>query len=63
MDESLDLGTKDVDQISHTKTDRVFWGTQTEFGSDAAILDDYLDAIDITFNNIEVFLTSNCIYT
>jgi hypothetical protein len=63
MDESFDIGTKDIDQIPHTKIDRVFWGTQTEFGSDASILDDYLDAIDLTFNNIEVFQTNNCIYT
>lgn len=62
MNESIDIDTKDIDQISHTKTDRMFWGTQTSFGSDASVLNDYLDAIDITFRDINVFTTLGCVY-
>ena len=62
MDESLDIDAKDIDQIQHTKIDRVFWGTETAFGSDSSVLNDYLDAIDLTFSNINVFKTSDCIY-
>lgn len=46
--------------ISHTKTDRVYWGKQGLYGNEGNIFNDYLDAIELTnlelsiFNNVKI---------
>jgi hypothetical protein len=54
--ESTDIDQSDIEEVKQGSTDvaRTYWGTQKEFGSDAHILNDHLDAIDITFNELNI---------
>lgn len=38
---------KSADQIQHTKIDRVFWGREGVYGSEANIFNDWIDCIEI----------------
>ncbi len=48
------------DEIPHNKTDRLFWGREGLYGNDKLIFNDKLDAIDISFINLEVLRNSQC---
>lgn len=48
--------------IDHTHTDRYFWGKEgiRMRGNDSLIFNEYLDGIELNFNNIEVYKYNNC---
>lgn len=46
--------------IQKSKFDRVYWGREKIFGVDGHVFNDYLDAIEIRFKNLQVFKHSNC---
>ena len=46
------------DNITFTKTDRVYWGRQGLYGSDGNIFDDHIDAIEI--QNFNLSLITGC---
>ena len=54
MDKAPGLITISGNQIAHTKTDRLFWGVSAENGNTSLIFNEYNDAIEINFNNINV---------
>ncbi len=60
MAESGLFNVTDPDQIQHTKTDRLFWGREGLYGSEQNIFDDYLDAIDITFQDLQILAKPSC---
>lgn len=41
--------------VPHTKTDRVYWGKTGINGNEANVFDDYLDAIEITDLELELY--------
>jgi hypothetical protein len=41
--------------VNHDKTDRLFWGTKTAMGNEKNILNDPIDAIEITLKDLKVF--------
>lgn len=41
--------------ISHRKTDRVYWGKQGLYGTEANVFNDFLDAIEIDNLNLSIF--------
>lgn len=55
------FGVAASDQIDHKKTDRLFWGNQGLYGTKGNIFSDYLDAIDLTFNNLTVLSKEPCL--
>lgn len=50
------INENDPQMIKHTKIDRGFWGTEA---MDATVLNDYVDAIDITNMQLTI-LSNNC---
>lgn len=48
-----------LDQVPHKKTDRMAWGSSSVSGNTATIFTDYLDGIEIEFDNIGVFSAIN----
>lgn len=55
------FNVKAPDQIQHRKTDRMFWGREGLYGSEGNVFDDYLDAIDITFQDLAILSKEDCI--
>jgi hypothetical protein len=49
-----------VDNTSHTKVDRFYWGSQDNNNSTANIFDDYLDAIEIKKLELNIINYKNC---
>lgn len=45
--------------LPHKKTDRVFWGSESNVGNTATVLNDYLDAIELNFESIKVSRKTN----
>lgn len=45
--------------IEHDHIDRYAWGSQSIYGNDALIFNDYTDAIELDLNNIEVIKPNN----
>jgi len=43
--------------ISHTKIDRLYWGTQGGQGNEANLHDEYIDAIEINFSDLNILET------
>jgi hypothetical protein len=48
------------DHIEYSKFDRVFWGKEAVFGVDGSPFNDYLDAIEIRFKNLQIIKHKNC---
>lgn len=46
--------TRSVKTIPHTKVDRLYWGTSAAQGNENNYQHDYIDAIEITFNNLQI---------
>lgn len=47
--------------VSHNKIDRLYWGRSGLYGSEANILNDYVDAIEIQNLQLDMRLRQNCI--
>lgn len=50
------------DQIQHTKTDRLYWGSAGIYGNEGLIFNDYLDAIEINIDSVKIVKSNfkNC---
>jgi len=46
--------------VDHDHEDRYAWGAQSVYGNTGLIFNEYLDAIEITFNNIQVYRSAKC---
>lgn len=46
--------------IPHTKIDRLYWGTAAAQGNESNLHDDFIDAIEINFNNLRIIETRKC---
>lgn len=45
--------------VPHTKHDRMTWGSASVAGNTSTVLNDYLDGIELNFDNIQVFKNYN----
>lgn len=53
------INENNADIIKHRKIDRVYWGRESIGGTDGNVLNDYVDAIDITNLKLTI-LDNNC---
>jgi len=57
---SPDIRAAYLEDINHSKYDRLYWGVEGIQGNEQLIFDDMLDGIDININNLEILSSDNC---
>lgn len=60
ISESVYTNVGVYDTLPHTKTDRLYWGSSSAEGNTATGFNDYIDAIQIDLQGLEIFKTFNC---
>jgi hypothetical protein len=60
MNESPSLHTQSTDDIIYTKIDRLFWGSATVNGNEGLIFNDFLDAIELNFSDLNIIKDNEC---
>lgn len=58
INESRAIAKNSVD-INHDHYDRYGWGNETVYGSEGLIFNQYLDAMELVFNNMQVYKEVN----
>ncbi len=60
MEDSREIDTQMSDFIPHGYIERYFWGREGFQGNTGLLTNDYLDCIEIDFNEIKINWISNC---
>ena len=45
--------------VNHSHFDRYGWGNETVYGSEGLIFNQYLDAIELTFNDTQIYRSND----